>query len=262
MKQITMIVLLTAIVADTTGFAAAQSPEFPSTGMVYNTIDAALLIHRCNLTDKLSMDCEFTQTAVRRKLSADDAEKKLAKAKAEFISKPEPMGQKECAQFETISMVLQGKKTAHDMQGMSKMGGREKADALLIASQLVSFCRDPSVDNWMKFISTGIEKDKRTCLISSNAFSQQFRRSDANTWTVISQPHGPCGIVQLSRFEADKTKQSGFTFWNYFARKAVTNPNADAVLLSCKMLDEAEYKYQWQQRNPDLNCEYVEFSPI
>jgi hypothetical protein len=260
MKLTAVVIVVAASVAEI-GFAAAQSQEFPTTGMIYNTIEAASLIYRCNMTDKLSMDCEFTQTAVSRKLSADDAAKKLAKAKAEFISKPETLSQKECAQYETMTMVLRGEKAAPDVEGLSKMSGREKADALLMANQLVSFCRGPTVDNWMKFVSTGIEKDKRTCLVSSNPFNQQFRRSDATTWTVISQPQGPCGAVQLSRFEADKTK-FGLTFWNYFARKAVTNPNGDAGLLSCKMLDEREYKYQWQKRDPDLNCEYVECSPI
>jgi len=244
------------------GFALAQSPEYPSTGMVYNTIEASSLVHRCNLTDSLSMECEFTQTAVRRKLSADDAEKKMAEARAEFTSSPTTISQTECAQYETMSMVLQGKKAAPDMQGLMKMSRREKSDALLLTNQFVSYCRDPNVENAMKIARFSIDKDKRTCLISSNSFSQKFRRSDANTWTVISQPYGPCGIVQLSRFEADKTKQQGLTFWNYFARKAVTNPNADAGLVSCKALDEREYKFQWQKRDPDLSCDYIEFSPI
>jgi hypothetical protein len=254
-----LMIVVAASVADV-GFFAAWSQEFPSTGMVYNTIDAASLTHYCNLTDKLSMDCEFTQTSIRRKLSSEDAAKKLAEAKAEFISKPTTMNQTECAQYETVLMVLQGKKAAPNMQGMSKLSAREKADALQSVGLLISFCRDPSLENNMKLASYGIEKDKRTCLISSNHFTQKFRHSDANTWTVISQPEGPCGIVQLSRFEADR--QQGLTFWNYIARKAVTNPNADAGLLSCKILDEREYKYQWQTRQPDLNCEYVEFNPI
>lgn len=205
MKLTSVVVMVTASVADI-GFAAAQSPEFPSTGMVYNTIDAASLVHRCKLTDKLSMDCEFTQTRIRRKLSVDDATEKLAKAKAQFISKPEPVSQEVCAHIETTLMVLQGKKAAPDMEELSKMSGREKADALVIANQWVSFCRDPSFDNFLKLVSTGIEKDKRTCLVSSNTFSQQFRRSDENTWTVISQPQGLCGVVELSRFEVDKVR--------------------------------------------------------
>ncbi|MEH2596878.1 hypothetical protein V1278_003791 [Bradyrhizobium sp. AZCC 1577] len=260
MKFTCAFVVVTASLASI-GFASAQSPDYPSTGIVYNTIEAASLTHYCKLTsDKFSMDCEFTQTSVRRKLNADDAIKKLADAKAEFISKPMQMSQKECAEYETLSMILQGKKAAPDPQGMSKMSEREKADVLAISSQMVSFCRAPNIDSWMKIVSTGIEKDKRTCLVSSYTFKQKFRRSDTNAWIVISQADGPCGVVQLSRFEPDKTKYS--TFWNYFSRKAVTNPNAEAGLISCNMLDEREYKYQWQQRNPDLNCEYVEFSPI
>ncbi|UPT93536.1 hypothetical protein J4G48_0029780 [Bradyrhizobium barranii subsp. apii] len=194
MKLVSLVVGIAASIA---AFDAAQSQEFPSTGMVYNTIDAASIVHRCNLTDKLTMDCEFTQTSIRRKLSADDAAQKLAEAKAEFTAKPTGMSQTECAQYETMSMVLQGKKAAPNMQGFSKLTGRVKSDLLLITSQFVSFCRDSSIDNWMKIISTSLDRDKRTCLISSNTFNQKFRRSDANTWTVVSQPYGPCGIVQL-----------------------------------------------------------------
>jgi hypothetical protein len=258
MKVVRAIVV---IVASVIAFDLARSQEFPSTGIVYNTIDAASIVHRCNLTDKLTMDCDFTQTAIRRKLSASEAAQKLAEAKAEFTAKPTSVSQEECAQYETMLMVLQGKKPAPDMQGLAKLTGRVKSDVMVIANQFVSFCRDPSLDNWLKIVSTSLDRDKRTCTISSNAFNQKFRRSDAYNWTVVSQPYGPCGIVQLDRFEADKTKE-GPTFWNYFARKAVTNPNADAGLLSCKMLDEREYKYQWQKRNPDFSCDYVEFSPI
>ena len=170
------------------------------------------------------------------------------------------MSQKECAEYENLSLIMQGQKAAPDPQGMAKMSQREKADGLAVIGQMVSFCRAPNIDNWIKLVSAGIEKDKRTCLVSSNSFKQKFRQSDTNAWIVISQPEGPCGVVRLSRFEPEKTKYS--TFWNYFSRKAVTNPNADAGLMQCRDLDEREYRYQWQKRDPDLNCEYVEFSPI
>lgn len=254
-------ILLGAITAGVTMPAAAQSQEFPSTGMVYNTIDANALVHRCNLTDQLTMDCEFTQTSIRRKLTAEEATKKLAQAKAEFTAKPSTMSQADCAQCETMALVLQGKKTTPNMQALSQLTGRTKADVLLIASQFAAFCREPSLDNWMRIISSGVDKDKRTCTISSYTFNQKFRRSDTNTWTVISQPTGPCGVVQLDRFESEKATQ-GMSFWNYFARKAITNPNANLGTLTCKMLDEKEYKYQWQKRDPDFSCDYVEFSPI
>jgi hypothetical protein len=243
------------------GSAVAQTPDYPATGIVYNTIEAASLTHFCRLaSDKFTMDCEFTQTSVRRKLDAEDALKKLSDAKAEFNSKPEQMSEKDCAGYETLLLILQGKKAAPDPQGMSKMSQREKTDALATIGQMVAFCRAPNMDNWMKMVGAGIEKDKRTCLISSSSYKQRFRRTDTNTWTVVSQPEGPCGVVQLDRFEPDKTKFGAF--WNYFSRKAVTNPGADAGPISCKMLDEREYKYQWQKRDPDLNCQYVEFSPI
>lgn len=239
--------------------AVAQSPDFPSTGIVYNTKDFAALTHFCRLSsDRVTMDCEFTQTSVRRKLDAAGGAKKLADAKAEFASKPQQLPEKECAGYEELSQILQGKKAAPDPQGWAKVGQREKANLTAMVGLMIAFCRAPNMENWMKFVTADVEKDKRTCTVSSHTFKQKFRQADANVWTVVAQPEGPCGVVQLDRFEPDKGKIG--TLWNYFSRKAVTNPSATVGLASCKMLDEAEYKYQWQKRDPDLNCEHIEFS--
>jgi hypothetical protein len=241
------------------GSAAAQTPDFPSTGIVYNTKDAAALTHFCKLSpDRVTMDCEFTQTSIRRKLNASDAAKKLADARAEFATKPQQVSEKECAGFENLLLILQGKQAAPDPQGMAKMSAREKANGLAVIGPMVSFCRVPNIDNWMKMAGAGIDKDKRTCLLSSHSFKQKFRQADTSAWIVVAQPEGPCGVVELSRFEPEKS--STVTFWNYISRKAVTNPNASIGSATCKMLDEGEYKYQWQKKDPDLNCEYVEFS--
>lgn len=258
MKLISAI-LLASVAASAS--AVAQTRDYPSTGIVYNTKDFAALTHFCKLSaDRYSMDCEFTQTSVRRKLDAAEATKKLADAKAEFTSKPEPMDQKKCADFENWWLILQGKKAATDSQALANVSAREKADMTAMFGQIVAFCRAPNLDNWMKIASSGVEKERRTCLISSHTFKQRFRQTETNAWIVVSQPEGPCGVIQLSRFEPEKSSSGSITFWNYFARKAVTNPNGDAGLMQCKDLDEREYKYQWQKRDPDLNCEYVEFS--
>lgn len=88
-----------------------------------------------------------------------------------------------------MSLVLQGKKPAPDPGGFFKMPTREKADALQIVKLFSSYCRDPNVENYLKVVAHSAEKDKRTCLISANHFTQKFRPVDPNTWTVVAQPY-------------------------------------------------------------------------
>ena len=72
-------------------------------------------------------------------------------------------------------------------------------------------------------------------------------------------PEGPCGIVQLSRFEKDPDDDSRF-FWLYFSKKAVTNPRGKLLLgMQCSDLDETEYKYDWRSREIYAQCDYIKF---
>jgi len=119
------------------------------------------------------------------------------------------------------------------------------------------------------------DKEVRTCQVSSNVFTQTFKyvqdyTSNSGAWVVQSQPEGPCGIVQLSRFEPVITKigDTNYTNWNYIAKKAITNPKGQAFLeLKCSNLDQNEYVYDWQSSTQEddlyrLGCDYIEFSPI
>ena len=76
------------------------------------------------------------------------------------------------------------------------------------------------------------------------------------TWSVIPKATGPCGIVQLDRFESD----SGF--FNYIFKKAVTNPNGDDIIGNCDKWDENEYVYSWKSKSYPLECRYIEFSVL
>jgi hypothetical protein len=86
--------------------------------------------------------------------------------------------------------------------------------------------------------------------------------ANCGAWVVSAQPEGPCGIVQLSRFEMDKEYKS--LFWRYVARKTATNPTGTLMPgFSCSAVDQGEYVYDWKKTRSDyLQCEFVEFSPI
>jgi hypothetical protein len=102
--------------------------------------------------------------------------------------------------------------------------------------------------------------------VSSNTFKQTFQRgSDGKTWRVQDAPNGPCGALNVGRFEPE-TREAGnsnFTFWKYFARRVITNPNASFFGASkCSGFDQAEYEHDWKDKDRQLTCEYVKFTPF
>ncbi|MBY5400963.1 hypothetical protein HFO90_03970 [Rhizobium leguminosarum] len=128
-------------------------------------------------------------------------------------------------------------------------------------------CDHPTEENFLKITRADHAKDLRTCQVSSNPFTQEFvwvsDFADGGAWVVSSQPEGPCGVVQLSRIEKDKSDTSGL-FWRYIARKATTNPSGTVLPgMSCSAIDQGEYVYDWKKTRSDhMQCEFVEFSPI
>jgi hypothetical protein len=68
--------------------------------------------------------------------------------------------------------------------------------------------------------------------------------------------------VNLSRLEVDKATGGTYRFWQYTARKAVTNPKGTAFGIACKDLDEREYLYDWKGEERSVGCDYIEFSPL
>ena len=85
--------------------------------------------------------------------------------------------------------------------------------------------------------------------------------SGEGTWVVISSPTGPCGVINLSRFE--RAPNTDIPFWNYVAKKTITNPKGKILgLNSCSVLDEDEYLYTWNSKEHFMGCEIIEFSPF
>lgn len=121
-------------------------------------------------------------------------------------------------------------------------------------------CKSPTRTNFENMVRIEHEKKTRTCRVGSFALQQRMKRTDSGSWVLIPEATGECVVVQLDRF--GPAEQSTFIFWNYIARKAVTNPSGRNLLMGCKDLDEAEYVYQWQPRDIYMVCNYIKFSPM
>jgi len=270
------------------GLAAstALAADYPATGMLYNQQEDSSLTYNCALqAGQQRLRCEFIQTAIRKKAKAADLGKKLDEARKNYPGAVKEFSDpKECnmvgawlgmatGQISIDAALARNPGIATDAakfkEGMIRLQEDAKANPSVLDTfrALAGMCDHPTEENFLKITKADHDKSLRTCQVSSNPYAQEFvwvsDFGNGGAWVVSSQPEGPCGVVQLSRFEKDRSDTSGL-FWRYIARKAATNPSGTVLPgLSCSAVDQAEYVYDWKKTRSDhLQCEFVEFSPI
>ena len=96
-------------------------------------------------------------------------------------------------------------------------------------------------------------RETRTCKIWLNKFEQTFSRTSDSMYTHASSPHGPCGVVNIATLERDRS------LWNYRTKKVVTNRQGMSGPISCKLLDETEHLYTWNNTVFYKGCDYVKY---
>lgn len=248
------------------GAMSVQAADAPTSGLLYNTSESHSMVYRCRLDQSTSLECEFTQTAVRKKAKPAELGQKLKQAREEFRGATE-IPEEQCPEWKEVVDVLEGRKKPPRSARLNEMPTIQRKEVLAMTKAFSEFCTTKSVESFLKVVRLGHEKDVRTCLVSAHVFKQSFRfvqddLSGKGSWVARGSPDGPCGIVELSRFEPESPKGK-LVFWNYIARKAVTNPEGSfAPGVSCKGLDESGYLYGWKSKEHALGCDYIEFSPL
>lgn len=247
-------------------FEVAIASEAPTVGLLYNTKETHSLTYRCVNRESNLLDCEFTQSSVRRLTSPENLPEKLIKAKEEYNKNPIKFSAEECDSYRQMIEIFDGKRKAPKSEKLSQMSATEKRDGAKLGRDLVAFCDKADESNYLNIVRNSHDREMRTCKVSSQTFKQSFQPApqfsgEMPVWIAKSAPDGECGIVQLSRFESEKFNKSTYLYWKYIARKAVTNPNGTTSFgIACKGFDENEYVYDWREKEHQLGCDYIKFT--
>jgi peroxiredoxin len=244
--------------------SSVASDKYPTTGTVHNKLETSALNHDCSLQGQV-LECDFTQMSVRQKKKPEDWPKEKAKAQQEYSSS-KGLSKQECQGYEQFLSALKtgrapkGKDQKEFERSLALLQPEEKQDQQSIISSMTDYCNRPTESNFLRMVQAMFDKNTRTCSVSVNRFSQRFNKlPGTDTWVVVDTPTGPCGVVQLDRFVADKS-DSNIVFWNYFAKKAVTNKTGELLTgMKCSDLDEQGYEYNWLPREVRLDCDYISF---
>lgn len=213
---------------------------------------------------------------VRKKLNQSDIEAKYQETIKGLENQQYDASMKELCTIAAGAMeLMQGGSGAgltpemkHAFQSFNAMQRRDMEQQF---SALLETCRTKSLDGLRRFLRLALEKDARTCLVSTNRFEQTFRpvkdyEGKLISWTVADTlPQGDCGFVQMSRFVPDDNKPLGgrILLWKYIGKRATSNPEGKTLTgMSCREWDESETVYSWQSKEIALQCDYIEHSSI
>jgi hypothetical protein len=248
------------------GIGDALAEDVPRIGLLWNTKEVSSMLYECKQNTDKSLDCEFTQTSVRKNAKPEELDSKLKQAREEFRKGGFNLSDDDCKWPGDVIEILEGRKKPPPEARFHELSELEKKDTLKMMRAMVQFCKSKTEEDYLNIIRLRHDKDSRTCRVSSNPYKQTFRFVSDNlskngTWVIQGQPDGPCGFVQLSRFEMDRDNSLKFVNWNYIARRATTNPQGTTLLgLSCKDFDEGEYVYDWRSKGHPIGCDYIEFA--
>jgi len=245
--------------------------EAPTYGRLDSTTEAASIFYGCQRKGDNSLDCELNLIIVSKRAKPEDLSTRLDQAREEFRRDGVEWSAEYCQWFTDFVDILEGRKTppkgydskaiAEAQKKLRETADSEKKDLLNWEKANVEFCKSKTEDNWLNLVRLEYEKDSRTCIVNAHTFSDRFRyRRDSGTgvWVTQSSPQGPCGIVQLSRFEPER--RGKFVFWKYVARAIATNPQGTTLDgQSCKQQELREYLYDWRTKEHSLSCEYIDF---
>jgi hypothetical protein len=209
--------------------------------------------------------CDFVQIMVTKEGKPEGLQK-VIDSMMESVREAKLADPKTIKAFDDIIAVLDGKPSNDDklIAYAARLSPQEKADLKRLFVALMDFYKKPDAATALEYARIIHEMEMRTCKVFSFQFTQVFRKSSPTTWNVVNDPDTglltrPCGIVNLSRFEAKGTYS-----WDYYARKAITNPNGQSMGGKCgETFDEREYKYESGSNDRVLlKCDYIKFGVL
>lgn len=244
----------------------------PTSGFLWGQDQTDHIEYECDEIGVDKIRCDFLQTIVRKNISDEDSyQSQVEECITTSLGANPSYDPKICLMMEAGIMVFDEKITPRefadaleieDLQPVLEMFNNESRRAtaeyrfrqgqpLMCAEEITEqFCVD--------MIGQQRQSDAETCKINTNRFSQTFVRvGDTGTgvFSVEAPPTGPCGIINVSRFELDYMDR-----WNYTSQKVITNPNAVSAFGSCSDLDEGVYNYSWRPEDGVVkNCKLVKF---
>ena len=243
----------------------------PDTGRVWGLDQTDILEYDCQPLSATRISCDFSQTMVMKDDNSPEIyENEMNSCIAEASGKNESYDENICSYVKATLALIDGQITKNEYA--EQTGSSDTNFGRLLENQtnkdtfryrLSTYapfaCAERiTKEDCINVARANSEERANTCKVISNTYSQTFSKAkstDKDIFTVESSASGPCGVINVSRFE-----RSYNDFWDYVSQKVVTNPSGQSVLGDCSELDEQTYEYSWKPEDGVVkNCKFIKF---
>ncbi len=233
------------------GCALAQ--EKPLGGAVYNLKLNEQISFSCRIVTETSIECDFTSAKVSPAIPPGKLDERMREA-LKGIDEPgavEEFGKESCKALAR----LQDSSSTEDAESFNDLPASDREDIL---SAIKNVCEKHDTKSVTDFIALGLDKESKTCLISTWRWQAHFAKSDKRTW-VRTDKDSPtadgCAGIYLDRFEMSENG----SFWNLTRREIASNPNGTFTTgQKCsEVYTGIETEYRWQGSDLPAKCDYI-----
>lgn len=271
MKRLALIVVL---VLCAFGTQASDSSKYPFIGDLHPEASGMGigLRYDCNKEGEI-LQCHFTQTFVRQKLSSEDAAKRTAQfaqeyAEIESTEKSDKVMAMFCGEGEDNITTEQMTKGISDKEKeMSRDNLTTDSDyieTISLLKQLIKSCSDKKqfLKIFKQFSILSANTDMHTCNVSLNQYEKEFYfNPDTQQWTHTEGPSGACGMMNIGTWEDDEN-----LLWDYIERRTITNrkgkednPLLELGFQNCDQREDLNVKWTWKPIEKGVSFECKRF---
>jgi hypothetical protein len=252
-------------------FASFARSDYPNVGLIHHNTENSSLQYKCEI-HRSELHCDMTQNFVRPMIPKDKLEQK-AKELLDSITK-EKIEPKRCEDLANtlgqVNYILNNpiKIPEENRAAFSQMPEEQIQSTITLLEKSLLACKSGALSDFIVVRNLILKDQASTCRVGSHSWKEVFQKGSSkiingevlNVWVTKDSPSGACGVVLLNRFEEVFSGTGKLKFWEYTARKAVTNPSGASFGMQCKDWDEGTYLYGWRARDLYLGCNKINFS--
>ncbi len=224
----------------------------------------------CNKGDQLLI-CDVFQTLIAYELRPEQRASDIEKAMQGDPVKEfrDSIGQ-DCEQFAQFKAAArQSIKTGKRPDGQP-VDVREIQDQMPFINAVADACANPTVNTVRRVIEISTDRKIKTCKVHNFYSKMQFQwNGQTQNWVSQEGPIGPCGTINISTLETDKSVNIGGTniggtnlFWLYTQKRLFTNPGGQfSEGLACSKFPEHTTRYSWRTPSTLAECGYIQHVP-
>ena len=222
---------------------AAETPVYPSTGVLYDVYARAVLRVACEPPDGKRMRCAFTEIEVEP-------------GRSEPLPATALPPKSECGNLPAFAAALTegipptGADAEIFKQRFAKQAAGEKADVANFLAALRDYCADKA-DASNRLAEVMASRIARTCTLTISAYRLDFDWNGEHWRTQSAPADDACGTTSFGRFEP--TGPSPRAPWHYRLGSRATKGG------TCPTKPQTEHLYAADPADIYVGCDYLRF---